>query len=159
MEKKSKSRKSINTLPKYKNRVPSQYERLPDANKYKSRLELYCAWKLTEAGIAFAYEPASFVVFEGCTIPFESWEKIGKKFKKTSNKVRRISYKPDFVGNNWIIETKGMRTEDFNLRWKLFKKYLVDNELNYRLYVPSNMKEVDIVIEDISENISYGTYY
>ena len=33
-----------------------------------------------------------------------------------------IKYTPDFIGDNFIIETKGRANESFPMRWKLFKK-------------------------------------
>lgn len=64
-------------------------------------------------------------------------------------RVREITYTPDFVGKDWVIETKGMKTPDFLLKWKLFKKYLIDNNLKYTLYMPSNQKQVRLAIEHI----------
>ena len=34
-------------------------------------------------------------------------------------------------------------------KWKLFKLYLVRNNMPHRLYMPSNQKEVRHAIEDI----------
>lgn len=69
-----------------------------------------------------------------------------------SNKLQSIKYTPDFVGKNWIIETKGRANESFPFRWKLFKKYLTDNKLNYDLYIPHNHKQVDECINIILSN-------
>ena len=33
-----------------------------------------------------------------------------------------IKYTPDFIGKDFIIETKGRANESFPLRWKLFKR-------------------------------------
>lgn len=35
------------------------------------------------------------------------------------------------------------------MRWKLFKKYLQDNNLKYDLYMPHNHKQVDECIQMI----------
>jgi hypothetical protein len=64
-------------------------------------------------------------------------------------RVREITYTPDFVGKDWVIETKGMKTPDFLLKWKLFKRYLTDNNLKYTLYMPSSQKQVRLAIEHI----------
>jgi len=71
--------------------------------------------------------------------------------KESVKKNRPATYLPDFVNlkEGWIIEVKGLRTEAFNLRWKLFKKYLVDNKLFYDLYMPGNQAQVKEVIKII----------
>ena len=74
-------------------------------------------------------------------------------FKDKSEHVRSISYTPDFINLDWgfIIETKGFRNESFPMRFKLFKRYLFKNGLDYDLYIPSTKSEVDITINKILE--------
>ena len=50
-------------------------------------------------------------VYEG-----RSYERKVKKFVESSKKIRAITYTPDFVGLDWIMEVKGMRTPDFNIK-------------------------------------------
>jgi len=74
----------------------------------------------------------------------------GKKvFKEMTGNVRNISYTPDFINLDagFIIETKGLRTPEFKMRFKLFLKYLYENNKNYDVYIPSNQKEVDQTIQ------------
>lgn len=73
---------------------------------------------------------------------------MGKSFKEVTS-TRAIHYIPDFVGDNWIIETKGVKTDGFKMKWKLFKQLLWEQGLNYDLYLPSNQKEVNFVVEHI----------
>jgi hypothetical protein len=40
-------------------------------------------------------------------------------------KILPITYKPDFVGRDFVIECKGRANESFPLRWKLFKAWIV----------------------------------
>jgi hypothetical protein len=61
--------------------------------------------------------------------------------------VRPITYTPDFVGKGWIIETKGMRTPDFNLKWKLLKHKFKNKKI--QLFLPQSVKELDQAIEII----------
>lgn len=104
--------------------------------EFKSKLEGYCHSKLKENKIRAKYEGKTFTVL--------------KKFKYKGKTVRPITYTPDFVGKGFIIECKGwIANESFPLRWKLFKFYLRNNNLDYDLYMPSNRKEVDEVIEQI----------
>ena len=73
----------------------------------------------------------------------------GEFKQRGRKKILPIKYTPDFICPNYsfIIECKGRANESFPLRWKLFKKYLVDNKLYHRLYKPQNQKECDKVIE------------
>ena len=55
----------------------------------------------------------------------------------------------------FIIETKGLRTPVFSMRFKLFLKYLHDSDQNLDVYIPSNQKEVNATIESILDR---GTF-
>ena len=58
------------------------------------------------------------------------------------------TYTPDFVlPNGIIIETKGRANESFPMRWKLFKRLVMNQFPNVTLYKPQNQKECDKVIE------------
>ena len=87
----------------------------------RSPLETYTAKRLGEEGIKFEYEPYAIELFPSFSHLFDSYEKPSKTFKTIPKKIRAIHYTPDFVGDGWIIETKGMRTEEFNIKWKLLK--------------------------------------
>jgi len=125
--------------------------------KFKSKLEYYCFKQLEDNGIEFEYEQHSFTLVDKFTldnISIESIKSKGKRvFKQARTNIQSISYKPDFVDLNkgWIIETKGMPNDAWPLRWKLFKKYVKDNGLDYDLYVPRNRKQVDESIKLIKE--------
>ena len=108
---------------------------------YRSKLEETAAELLTKAGIDFEYEPWQITLQKAYTTGLVCYEKVGKQFKQ-SKSVRSIKYTPDFVGSNWIIETKGRKTEAFMIRWKLFKKILEDQGKNYALFLPSSKKEI-----------------
>ena len=116
--------------------------------KFQSRLELFTYKELKKAGIEFQYEKHRFELQEKFTYDGECIEKRKKKgkmiFEPLSKNIRAITYLPDFVNlkDRWIIEVKGLRTQSFDLRWKLFKKYLAKNGLNYDLYLPGNQSQV-----------------
>lgn len=112
--------------------------------RFKSGLELYAYTKLTEAGVEFEYEPYKIVLFPAFKTKVISIERQKKKKEliECKQNVLPITYTPDFVGKDWIIETKGRRTPDFDLKWKMFKKV---SKKKY-LYMPTNQKEVDACI-------------
>lgn len=62
-----------------------------------------------------------------------------------------ITYTPDFVGMNWIMETKGHRHPDFDLRWKLFKRLLAELDAPYTLIMPRNNSQLEEAIDIIKE--------
>ena len=68
-------------------------------------------------------------------------------------KIRAITYLPDFVGSykgkQFVVECKGMITESFPLRWKLFKRYLKSHRSKHKCYLVRNHKQVEEMIKDI----------
>lgn len=122
---------STNINRKVKNATPLIY----DGIEFKSKLEAYCYRNLVKHGVFAEYENVIFTIIE----PFEY----------NGQKIRSMTFKPDFVGDNFVIECKGFMNDAFPLRWKVFKYYLYRNNFKYDLYLPRNMKNVDTVIEDI----------
>ena len=119
---------------KVKNATPNVYDNI----KFRSKLESYTYKQLKEADIKAEYESTHFTLLP--------------KFEYNSEKVRAITYLPDFVGSNFIIECKGLMGDSFPLRWKLFKHMLLQNNLNYKLYLVRNHKDVDKMIEELKQN-------
>lgn len=129
--------------------------------KFKSTLEKICDEELRKAGISHSYEKTRYVLQEGLSYP--SWEKVSRKGKKVFIPVEnasKITYTPDFSGIfkgvQWIIETKGKRTSTFNIKWKMFKKLLENNNQKVLLFMPSNKSEILRSIE-IIKNYEYKT--
>lgn len=120
--------------------------------KYRSKLEAYAASMLKANKIEFAYEPVSVEVLPAFAFP-RCVERWGKTYKVV-DKVKSINYTPDFVGPNWVIETKGFKTEEFKLRWKLFKKFILENGYqHYYLFMPHSKSEVNSTIKELKTNI------
>ena len=90
---------------KVRNAQPNEY----DGIKFRSKLETYTYKALKNAGIDAKYEAEHFLL-----IP---------KFEYNGEKIRPMTYLPDFVGNGFIIECKGMITDSFPLRFKIFKYF------------------------------------
>ena len=128
-----------------------------DGIKFASGLELYCYQALKKAKIPNQYEGNTFELVPAFKYPGTLMDrgtvKGAKMFKYKTDHVRSISYTPDFINLQWwfIIETKGFRNESFPMRFKLFKRYLFQNGLDYDLYIPSTKSEVDITINKILE--------
>ena len=118
---------------KVRNATPN----IDDGIKFRSKLETYTYKKLKEAGIDAEYESTHFEL-----IP---------KFEYNGEKVRAMTYLPDFVGKNFIIECKGLVTDSFPLRWKIFKYYLKQENKDYKLFLVRNQKQVDEMVNELSK--------
>ena len=116
-------------------KVKNAKEHTVNGIKFRSGLEVYMANLLIENDIPFEYESKSFVIFEG--------------FEYAGAKIRPITYTPDFILENHIIECKGFPNDSWPLRLKLFKKHLVDTENNSRFHMPRNKQQCHEVINTI----------
>lgn len=68
-----------------------------------------------------------------------------------NKKYRAMTYLPDFVGDNFIIECKGYPNEAWPLREKLFRYYLYSNDIQVDFYIVHNQKEVDELIKKLKK--------
>ena len=106
---------------------------------FRSKLECYTYEAFMNAGIPVKYEPKHFTLLD--------------KFVYLDEKIRAITYLPDFVGSykgkQFVVECKGMITESFPLRWKLFKRYLKSHRSKHKCYLVRNHKQVEEMIDDI----------
>lgn len=125
---------------------------------YKSGLERNMAMLLHEAGISFKYEPTKFDVLDKFHFPFKSYERQangkGDMVNRGEKKILGIGYTPDFIGDGFIIETKGYANETFPMRWKMFKKMLVDGDFDpdsLVIYKPQKISECEKVVKLIKE--------
>jgi hypothetical protein len=106
---------------------------------------------LKKAKIKAKYEGETFVLINGFHFENESYEKQangkGEFVNRGSKRILPIKYTPDFIGNDFIIETKGRPNESFPIRWKLFKRLVTEQFPEYTLYKPQNQKECDRTVE------------
>ena len=122
-----------------------------DGVTFASGLEKYMYKALKEAGIEFQYEGVTFellpsFIFENVSMERQSNGK-GDFTNRGLKKILNLKYTPDFVGDTFIIETKGRANDSFPLRWKLFKKWMMDNKDYRTLYKPQNQSECDETIK------------
>ena len=121
-----------------------------DGITFASGLEKYMYEALKKAKIEAKYEGKTFIVLEGFDFPNISIERCGNGKGDYKNrgekKILPIKYTPDFIGDDFIIETKGRANESFPMRWKLFKQLIVKQFPSITLYKPQNQKECDETI-------------
>lgn len=120
---------------------------------YKSKLELEMCKQLYAHKIQFAYEKHSFDIIDGFKYENTSYEKFQNgngDYKDRGNKrIAKAVYTPDFTPPpdkeiTWIIEVKGRMMPGFPMTWKLFKKYLTDNNMGeVVIFMPRNKKDCE----------------
>jgi len=142
---------------KRKKRGPVQAKKISyDGINFASGLERYMYMALKKAKIQAMYEGQTYEIFSSFDFLNESYERCangkGEYKNRGSKKVLNIKYTPDFIGKGFIIETKGRANESFPIRWKMFKKYVVNNLPGITLYKPQNQKECDETIRLILES-------
>ena len=122
-----------------------------DGINFASGLERYMYMALKKAKIRVQYEGETFVLLNGFYFENESYEKQangkGDYTNRGGKRILPIKYTPDFIGEDFIIETKGRANESFPMRWKLFKRHLIETGDNRHIYKPQTNKECDRTIE------------
>ena len=114
---------------------------------FRSKLELYTYEAFMKAGIPVKYEPKHFTLLP-------KFEFMGEKFNK--EKIRAITYLPDFIGKGFVVECKGLITDSFPLRYKLFKYYLHKHRSKMKCYLVRNHKQVDEMITELLSQKNHG---
>jgi hypothetical protein len=133
--KQRKTKRKKTTNQKVKNATPNIY----DGIEFKSKLETYVYKQLKAHNLKAEYEPIKFELIPAFTF-------CGKK-------IRAMTYTPDFVGDNFIIEAKGRPNDVWPYKWKWFMWLLLNKGLaeKYKLFVVHNHKETDECIRRIQE--------
>jgi len=142
---------------KSKKKGPVQAKKITyDGIRFASGLERYMYMALKKHKIKAEYEGETFILVDSFDFPNESFERQannkGEFRNRGSKRILPIKYTPDFIGDGFIIETKGRANESFPMRWKLFKRLMAEQFPDYILYKPQNQKECDRVVELILEN-------
>ena len=122
-----------------------------DGVTFASGLEKYMYQALKKAKVFAEYEGETFTLIDGFEFNTSSYERQsngkGQLINRGNKKILPIKYTPDFVGDGFVIETKGRANESFPIRWKLFKSFINRCYPHVTLYKPQNQKECDMVIE------------
>ena len=118
-----------------------------DGITFASGLEKYMYKALKEAGIYTEYEKHTYELLPSFNFNNECIERQsngkGDFINRGNKKVLNLKYTPDFVGHEFIIETKGRANDSFPLRWKMFKHYMSLIGDKRTLYKPQSQKDCD----------------
>jgi hypothetical protein len=122
-----------------------------DSIDFASGLEKYMYTCLKKHNIENSYESHTFELVNSFEFQNDCYERQsngkGDFCDRGNKKVLNIKYTPDFVGKDFIIETKGRANESFPMRWKLFKKWMTDNGDTRTLYKPQNHDQCDQTVK------------
>ena len=87
-----------------------------NGKKFRSTLEAKTAEVLDALGIPYAYENRKIELQSGFRSPFQK------------DKIRSITYTPDFIIGSILLECKGFETPEWKIKKKLLFKWLMENE-------------------------------
>lgn len=109
-----------------------------DGVKFDSRLEMYMYDLLTMAGIRFEFQKR-YCVQEG--------------FRYRGAAIRPVTYTVDFFlpEHDTVIDTKGYRTQQGDLRIKMLKRLFIGRGISPRVALPKNQGECRELLAEISK--------
>jgi hypothetical protein len=126
-----------------------------DGITFASGLEKYMYKVLKQAEIYTEYESQSFELLPSFNFKNDCIERQsngkGDYINRGNKKVLNLKYTPDFIGEDFIIETKGRANDSFPLRWKLFKWLMTLMCDKRTLYKPQSQRDCDETIRLILE--------
>ena len=103
--------------------------------------------QLKHANIKAEYEGVTYELIPSFKFKNKCYERQANSKGEYRNRggkaIRKVTYTPDFTGDNFIIECKGRPNESFPIRWKLFKMYASKKLSKVSIYKPQNQKECD----------------
>ena len=124
-------------------RIVNVHPKVYKEKAYRSTLEAETAKTLDAIGIPFQYEERKIELIEGFRSPFQK------------DKVRSVTYTPDFIIGPLMIECKGFETPEWKLKKKLVFKWLQENEPDTLFYMIKNTKQL---LQALDNHWSYLGY-
>lgn len=125
-------------------RIVNVHEQDYKGKHFRSTLEAQTAKALDALGIPFAYEERKIELLEGFRSPFQK------------DKVRGITYTPDFIIGPIMLECKGFETPEWKLKKKLLFKWLQENEPDTIFYQIHDAKKS--LLEILDNHLTYLGY-
>lgn len=136
-------------IQKIRNATPTEYNNI----KFKSKLEVMAYKTLLSEGLSPVYEGEKVLLIKGLkpTVPFYNYNKGLCSLTEDLNKLRDITYTPDFkiVYKDCIayIEMKSIENDVFPIKKKLFRMILekrkkLDPNIVFLYFELRNKKQV-----------------
>ena len=131
-----------------------------DGIKFKSKWECKVYQMLKEAGLNPQYQGLKIHLQETFKpkVPFYTRISKGRRppgFRIDDYKVKAVTYSPDFKveynGKTYFIEAKGMKTDSYTIKVKLFRKWLETNypdSIVFEVYSVKNVQDTIKIIKN-----------
>ena len=138
---------------KIKNATSKEYNGI----QFKSLLEVSTYKHLVSAGLTPQYEKFKFTIVDGFkpSIPFYDIDTKTKGLKLHDEKVRSITYTPDFTfiykGIFVVMECKGFENDTFPIKKKLFRQWMETWLPNGIFFEVRTIKQLKQAIEILKE--------
>lgn len=136
---------------KVKNAKTNEYEGI----KFKSKLEQSVFRYLKDKKYEFTYEIDKIVLqqsFKPTTLFLKKNKR--KEFIEDQVTIRAITYTPDFIvkinNTNLYIEVKGFKTDSYNIKVKMFRKWLEGKD-NIVFAEVTTLREVEKALDYCKE--------
>lgn len=116
---------------KIRNATPTTYE----GQTYRSKLEArFAAW-LVKEGLDFEYEG-------------QTWQLL-PRMEYRGEVIRAVTYTPDFIIDDTVVEVKGYRNDVYPLKRKLIIKFITEKWPDKTFMEVFNLKDIKRVIDHI----------
>lgn len=112
--------------------------------KFRSNLEIQTAKTLDGLGIPYQYETKKIILQEGFRCPYQK------------EKVRDLTYTPDFIIGPIMLECKGFETPEWKIKKKLVFKWLMENEPDTLFYQIHDARKS--LLEVLDKHLTYLGY-
>lgn len=125
--------------------------------EFKSKLEGKAYELFLDAGLAPEYELEAITLLDGFkpSVGFYTTPEKGRVLGLNSYVVRKTTYTPDFIirgRRNYYIETKGFKTDSYNIKVKLFRRWLEDNDPTAYFFEVKTLNQVRQAINIIKDD-------
>nr|DAR14167.1 MAG TPA: Endonuclease [Caudoviricetes sp.] len=135
----------------------NEFKKLLQGNTPKSNRKIKNATKNEQNGVVFAslLERHMHDLLKMHKIPFEFQKRyvLQEGFKYNGESVRPITYTADFwlPTFDMLIDTKGYRTQQGDLRIKMLKHLFANNGINTRIALPQDNDEIAALVRQLLE--------
>jgi hypothetical protein len=109
--------------------------------KFRSNFEVKTAETLDALGVPYEYEPRKIILQEGFKCPYQK------------DKVRAITYTPDFIIGPIMLECKGFETPEWKNKKKMLFKWLMENEPDTIFYQIHDARKS--LLEVLDKHLTY----
>lgn len=105
-----------------------------DGVTFRSKLEARFAQLLRLHKIPYKYESETWTILD--------------KFEYEGEKIRAVTYTPDFILGDFVVEIKGWQNDVFPLKRKYILKYLINSGSRYKFRLVKTVKDMMNVIDE-----------